>query len=205
MILLIFAVLSLTLISLWLASALNDVNKLLKEEREISEARRGWADSYWQYYCEACSDKRDLKRELEELKGLYEGKTILAESLDKRVDELLDELIDALHEAESFRELANERSDEIEKQNQQIKSLKNELENEFDWSMRYSESVDKYARLYDESLKESARLEGELEQTQETLNMLEYGYELLQHKSEQWKKDLKYYREKYEGNYDPIE
>lgn len=205
MILLIFAVLSLTLISLWLVNELVKISKVLKEEKEISEMRKNWADTYWIAYGEACDRNRELRKELEELKGLYEGKTILAESLDKRVDELLDELIDALHEAESFRELANERSDEIEKQNQQIRSLKNEIENEFDWSMRYSESVDKYARLYDESLKESARLEGELEQTQETLNMLEYGYELLQYKSEQWKKDLKYYREKYEGNYDPIE
>ena len=153
--------------------------------------RRKWADTYWKYYCEACSDKRDLKKELEELKALYEGKTILAESLDKRVDELLDELIDALHEAESFRELANERSDEIEKKNQQIRSLKNETENEFDWSMRYSESAD--------------RLAGELEQTQETLNMLAYGYRLLQYENKRLKTDLKYYREKYEGNYDPID
>ena len=146
--------------------------------------RRRWADSYWQYYCEACSDKRDLKKE---------------------IDKLQNELIDALHEAESFRELAKERSEEIEKLEERNKWLQYELENEFDWSMRYSESVDKYSQLYDEALKESVRLEGELEQTQETLNMLEHGYELLQHKSEQWKKDLKYYREKYEGNYDPIE
>lgn len=170
MILLIFAVLSLTLISLWLVNELVIISKVLQEEKEMSEMRRNWADTYWKYYCEACSDKRDLKRELEELRGLYEGKTILAESLDERVEELLDE---------------------IERLNEQNKWLQYELENEFEWSMLYSESAD--------------RLAGELEQTQETLNMLEHGYELLQHKSEQWKKDLKYYREKYEGNYDPIE
>lgn len=184
MILLIFATLSLTLISLWLVNELVTISKALQEEKEMSEIRRKWADTYWTAYSETYGRNRELRKELEELKGLYKGKTILAESLDERVKEL---------------------SEEIEKLEERNKWLQYELENEFDWSMRYSESVDKYARLYDEALKESVRLEGELEQTQETLNTLEYGYELLQHKSEQWKKDLKYYREKYEGNYDPIE
>lgn len=212
MILLIFATLSLTLISLWLVNELVVISKALQEEKEMSEMRRKWADTYWTAYSETYGRNRELRKELDiyyeankdlqnqladtlheaetwnrtskELRSLYEGKRILADSLDERVKEL---------------------SEEIEKLEGRNKWLQYELENEFEWSMRYSESVDKYARLYDEALKESVRLEGELEQTQETLNMLEYGYELLQHKSEQWKKDLKYYREKYEGNYDPIE
>ena len=174
MILLIFSTLALTLISLWLANELLNANKALQEEKEASEMRRKWVDSYWQYYCEALERNRQLN-------VLYEGKTILAESLDERVKEL---------------------SDEIERQDERIHILKRELENEFEWSMLYSESVDKYARLHDEALKESVRLEGELEQTQETLNMLEYGYLLLQDENKQLKTDLKYYREKYE---DPID
>ena len=122
-----------------------------------------------------------------------------------------DDLNEPLSESEVKEELAesNEGLGDWYKANlelqEQIDELQLELQNESEWAMEYQESVDKYARLYDEALKESVRLEGELEQTQETLNMLEYGYELLQHKSEQWKKGLKYYREKYEGNYDPIE
>lgn len=184
MILLIFATLSLTLISLWLVNELYDTNKLLQEEKEMSEMRRKWADTYWIAYGEACSRNRELR-----------GETVRLETELGNVEaDLIDE-----------RYVITQMSDEIEKLKERNKWLQYELENEFEWSMRYSESVDKYARLYDEALKESVRLEGELEQTQETLNMLEYGYELLQHKSEQWKKDLKYYREKYEGNYDPIE
>lgn len=198
MILLIFAVLSLTLISLWLVNELVTISKALQEEKEISKMRRKWADTYWKYYCEACSDKRDLKKELD---IYYEANK-----------DLQNQLADALHEAESLNkelaesngELGNWYRANLELQ-EQIDELQLELQNESEWAIEYQESVDKYARLYDESLKECVRLEGELEQTQETLNMLEYGYELLQHKSEQWKKDLKYYREKYEGNYDPIE
>lgn len=153
MILLIFSTLALTLISLWLANELLNANKALQEELERN--RR--------------------------LNALYEGKTILSESLDERVKEL---------------------SDEIEKLEGKNKWLQYELENEFEWSMLYSESVDKYARLHDEALKESVRLEGELEQTKDTLNMLAYGYRLLQYENKQLKTDLKYYRDKYE---DPID
>ena len=64
MILLIFSTLALTLISLWLANELLNANKALQEELERN--RR--------------------------LNALYEGKTILSESLDERVKELSDEI-----------------------------------------------------------------------------------------------------------------
>lgn len=67
MILLILVILSLTVISLWLVNELVIISKVLQEEKEISEMRRKWADSYWRYYCEALERNRELKKKLEEL------------------------------------------------------------------------------------------------------------------------------------------
>ena len=95
MILLIFAILALTAISLWLVNELVIISKVLQEEKEISEMRRKWADTYWIAYGEACGRNRELRKELD---IYYEANK-----------DLQNQLADDLHEAESFRELAKER------------------------------------------------------------------------------------------------
>lgn len=141
---LLFTSIMLSIVVIVLAIEMSSLEDRLSDQKANANYYRSKSDQYWDRLVETNKFNRKLI---------------------KSVDKLQDELIDALHEAESFRELANERSEEIEKQDERINILKRELENEFEWSMQYSESMD--------------RLAGELEQTQETLNMLEHGYQLL--------------------------
>ena len=233
MILLIFALLSVTLIALWLAYELVKCQKRINYKNDCLVAREAQIEEYWLKLLKEQSRNRskallikELNEEIAELEQLLAHKELeldnanswadgweevynrvaeewrvaleekeelecKVDSLTRELDvyyeankDLQNQLADALHEAESFRELAKERSEEIEKQKEQIKSLKNELENEFDWSMRYSESVDKYGALYLETLQKAEELEA---------------------KNEHLKLELQYYRQKFDGDYDPIE
>lgn len=172
-----FSTIVLSIVVIVLSIEISRLENNLSNKEASKHYYRSKSSDYFDRLLERAKEIRMLKKEAEKWKGLYKEKKILAESLDERL---------------------KEQSDGIEKLKEGNKWLQYELENEFEWSMLYSESVDKYARLYEETL-------GELEQTKETLNMLEYGYQLLQDENKRLKEDLKYYREKYEGNYDPIE
>ena len=207
-----FSTIMLSIVVIVLSIEITRLEDHLSNKEASKHYYRSKSSDYFDRLLERAKEIRELRKEVEEWKGLYKGKKILAESLDERVKELTEltvwletELGNVQADLIDERYVITQLNEEIEKLEGRNKWLQYELENEFEWSMLYSESVDKYARLYDEALKESARLEGELEQTQETLNMLEYGYQLLQDENKRLKTDLKYYREKYEGNYDPID
>lgn len=200
MILLILALLSVTVIALWLAYELVKCQKRVSYKNECLVAYKERTEEYWLKYLDMQSKNR--------------SKALLIKELKEESAELESQLADALHEAESFRELAKERSEEIEKQKEQIKSLKNELENEFDWSMRYSESVDKYGALYLEALQKADELEesfGKMIKQHEHERefwYLEHQRQLdkiheLEVKNEHFKHELEYYRQKFDGDYDP--
>jgi len=186
MILLLIAVVSLMLFTMFLSYRVDELEfekKLVQIDADmynkLYETEKHYTELYWSHYNEEQRKNRskallikELQEENTELEGLLAHKEL---ELDN-ANEWADGWEEAYNRVLEEWKVALKEKEELEERN---KWLQYELENEFEWSMLYSESVDKYARLYDEALEECSRLEGELEQTQETLNMLEYGYELL--------------------------
>lgn len=173
---LLFTTIMLSIVVVVLAIEMSSLENRLSDYKANTEYYRSKSDHYWNRLVERGDEIRKLNQSF----GVYYEAN----------KDLQNQLADALHEAESFRELAKERSEEIEKQDERIHILKRELENEFDWSMRYSESVDRYATWLYESQEEVKKLEGELEQTQETLNMLEHGYQLLKEENSELEDEI---------------
>lgn len=185
MIMLILVILFLTLISLWLVNQLLDIGKALKEEKATSEMIRRWADTYWQYYVEACDRNRELRKEIDRLSDDLERMTFKSHVKDDylqwrfdRIQELESQLADALHDAEHFRGMSIDKGNVIEELNERIIQLEQLAQHEFEWSMEYSASVEKYAGLYDEALKEIDRLEDKVDELEQYIMEIEYGDDL---------------------------
>lgn len=161
---LLFTSIMLSIVVIVLAIEMSSLEDRLSGENALSEYYRSKSNSYFNRLTETSKLNRKLM---------------------KSVGKLQDELADALHEAESFRELAKERLEEIEKQDERIHILKRELENEFDWSMRYSESVDRYATWLYESQEEvkklqeeNSKLEDKVDELEQYIMESEYGDDL---------------------------